>query len=1352
MGNAQIKPHPHPRQRNKKQVHWKAAARPYAPGKPHLVPDAEPAPDLVTIRWSKPISDGGSPISGYLVEHRRSGSPHWVRAAPHLVPLPELTVTGLEPGWRYQFRVSAQNAVGLSDPSDLSELITVTLQRCAVAAPRVTQELRDTVALENAKAEFVVHFLGQPAPKVSWYKDAFEIFSSRRIRILTEPDRSVLTIHQTALADEGEIKCTATNRAGHVSTKARLTVNAPPTVRLPRQYEDGLLFEIGESMRLKVSIAGRPAPLVFWTHDGESIKTHEIEHVDGASVLKIDDAKREDRGEYAVKAVNKLGEDVQSFLVTVTDKPSPPGRARVVMALGKSVTLSWSTPQDDGGCKIGNYIVEYLRLGWDVWLKAATSRQLTTTVGDLIEGSEYKFRIKAESPYGISEPSEETQVVFIPDAKRGILQPPPRARSQSRELEANNRQRSSSALTPEPPKRPARTKAKTPEASPLPSRREQAKRDVETKLNKEIFERSDRSSMARDLAYGSPDIKIKKDLQSLEASTVSSGSDHSRTPSPNTRRFKVTIEPPPQPTNSERTPPDAPASPEMRKLRLSRENSENLTGSSEFMLVLYPDDNQKGHREYDFSEASVPPPMSLSAPELGAAGPIFNPLKTSASSSEILHERATSRLYEAAKAEEKELEKRRRSVESKGINIDIPKIQVNSMDRELGRLQSVKRRLSGGTTQQLRLRRRFFNDEEATKSDLSREEKRAIMMNRQRSESEEMEEKLFEGIRNKMALETQSSTEKRKIHVADEEKWDEDYISSTEESSYEEEDEESLRRKLYNYSDEEEEAEDRTYHPQGLKMLSDADKEPFEILTKKKEPPSPDFVPKPILKKADPTALSPPTSPKSKRSLSPIPPSLLKKDISLAEASLNLPLLQRTIPEEEVSTPTSRQRSASLTYQNDSFFNDIQPPPQPRQRATSLLPQVELFQQSLIEEQPPIKRERSFSLIPNEEKSIDVAPESIYSSEKPAMSFLMQTISAAATITGITAASIVIPDRLIEKRKDAEEAKVVADHYSDIVKSYGNKKRNPFVHKSRESLQRLDESREELSAKTKDDNKPGVNNYHDPYSAYSSRNLTSPVRVESKSNVATQESMQTSTVTSSQAVEAKLTKTLSPDRTKDSRISSQSDENYKIPQSDRALSPTSSSRTRKASPSNSPASSSKPFSPERFHRNDRKEKTPSPLRPNRSRTTSQSSDKGSLPRTPPASSALRSTRASPSKRKTASPYPANRRTSPSPMRRPRPPKLREITTQTSEGLGSFEGPRAELLLAETEVRVHRFVDYLTDLAVFAVACWLYLFESELLAIPVLLVLVFRQLQAEVGKRIPGWMKRLARRMRRRKGD
>jgi titin len=54
-----------------------------------------------------------------------------------------------------------------------------------------------------------------------------------------------------------------------------------------------------------------------------------------------------------------------------------------------------------------------------VWLKAAVCRQLAATLEDLIEGSEYKFRIKAENPYGMSDPGEESEVIFIPDPRRG---------------------------------------------------------------------------------------------------------------------------------------------------------------------------------------------------------------------------------------------------------------------------------------------------------------------------------------------------------------------------------------------------------------------------------------------------------------------------------------------------------------------------------------------------------------------------------------------------------------------------------------------------------------------------------------------------------------------------------------------------------------------------------------------------------------------------------------------------------------------------------------------------------------------------------------------------------------------
>lgn len=244
----------------------RSAGLPAPPGKPILIPVSteDTQPDVVGIRWERSPSNGGSAIVGYQVEHRRMGSPYWVRSSPSLCSFPELTLSGLEPGWRYQFRVRARNGLGVSEPSALSDPLTVTLQRSAASAPRFDLELKDTVALENdqvdcpersqnkfeklnihsvkfvktfdrnekknlkkclfvnQQAEFTVNFSGTPLPKISWFKDGFEIFSSRRTRIMTENGKSQLLIHQTALNDEGEIKCTATNRAGHVGTKAKL--------------------------------------------------------------------------------------------------------------------------------------------------------------------------------------------------------------------------------------------------------------------------------------------------------------------------------------------------------------------------------------------------------------------------------------------------------------------------------------------------------------------------------------------------------------------------------------------------------------------------------------------------------------------------------------------------------------------------------------------------------------------------------------------------------------------------------------------------------------------------------------------------------------------------------------------------------------------------------------------------------------------------------------------------------------------------------------------------------------------------------------------------------------------------
>ena len=95
---------------------------------------------------------------------------------------------------------------------------------------------------------------------------------------------------------------------------------------LTKKYEEGLIFEDGDVIRLKVNFTGRPRPEVLWFHENVQLETgdrHEIETGADSTVLKVAPANRTDRGEYSLRLQSNLGEDSASFLVTVaSNSPS----------------------------------------------------------------------------------------------------------------------------------------------------------------------------------------------------------------------------------------------------------------------------------------------------------------------------------------------------------------------------------------------------------------------------------------------------------------------------------------------------------------------------------------------------------------------------------------------------------------------------------------------------------------------------------------------------------------------------------------------------------------------------------------------------------------------------------------------------------------------------------------------------------------------------------------------------------------------------------------------------------------------------------------------------------------------
>ena len=85
------------------------------------------------LGWTAPASDGGSPITDYLVEYSADRGTTWITFADGVSTATSATVTGLMAGESYLFRISAVNDVG-PGPS----LATLSITLAAVLPPTGT--------------------------------------------------------------------------------------------------------------------------------------------------------------------------------------------------------------------------------------------------------------------------------------------------------------------------------------------------------------------------------------------------------------------------------------------------------------------------------------------------------------------------------------------------------------------------------------------------------------------------------------------------------------------------------------------------------------------------------------------------------------------------------------------------------------------------------------------------------------------------------------------------------------------------------------------------------------------------------------------------------------------------------------------------------------------------------------------------------------------------------------------------------------------------------------------------------------------------------------------------------------
>lgn len=87
-----------------------------------------------------------------------------------------------------------------------------------------------------------------------------------------------------------------------------------------------------------------------------------------------------------------------------TDKPEAPRAPEAVDSTRSSITLKWLPPDSDGGNAIFNYNVEYRTANSLRWIPASSGVKVPNTsymMKDLVEGTDYEFRVAAENKAGV---------------------------------------------------------------------------------------------------------------------------------------------------------------------------------------------------------------------------------------------------------------------------------------------------------------------------------------------------------------------------------------------------------------------------------------------------------------------------------------------------------------------------------------------------------------------------------------------------------------------------------------------------------------------------------------------------------------------------------------------------------------------------------------------------------------------------------------------------------------------------------------------------------------------------------------------------------------------------------------
>ena len=375
---------------------YSAASTPVAPiGVPDAPSIAEVryASGSMTVSWSEPILDGGSPITGYVVTANPGGK-------TCITDQLECTVTGLTNGTEYTLTVQARNKIGLGSASEPSEPMA------PWGAPNAPTGIKAVA--------------GEGEAEVSWTAPTNTDFDSTSYVATSTPggfecDVTGDTVCTVTGLDNGvayTFTVVATNFSGSSKASAasaavtpRTSPDAPQQV-VPRVVSTGIEvswiapeFDGGAKVSFYTATA-QPGDLTCVTSSTACV-------IKGLT-LGIDYT-------ITVTASNVVGTSVDSNEIDPVTFGAVPGKPNSVFAIAGpgEMTVSWAAPANTGGSAIEYYVAESTPGGFLCVVEGQSC-----VVTGLTNGTKYTFTVRAANEFGESDNSIAS-AALAPVAKPG---------------------------------------------------------------------------------------------------------------------------------------------------------------------------------------------------------------------------------------------------------------------------------------------------------------------------------------------------------------------------------------------------------------------------------------------------------------------------------------------------------------------------------------------------------------------------------------------------------------------------------------------------------------------------------------------------------------------------------------------------------------------------------------------------------------------------------------------------------------------------------------------------------------------------------------------------------------------